>query len=69
VHLIAEDDDAVLVVEDDGAGFDPAAVAGGVGLLSIGERAQLAGGRAVVRSRPGAGTTVTARVPRAAEAG
>lgn len=64
VRLAAEDDDAVLVVEDDGAGFDPASVAGGVGLLSIRERAQLAGGQAVVRSRPGEGTTVTARVPR-----
>jgi signal transduction histidine kinase len=68
VRLGTEGEDAVLVVEDDGAGFDPASAAGGVGLLSIRERAQLAGGRVEVRSRPGAGTTVTVRVPRAPEA-
>jgi len=55
-----------LQVEDRGRGFDP--VAGrsqaGIGLVGIEERARLLGGVATVRSQPGAGTTVLARIPR-----
>jgi two-component system, NarL family, sensor kinase len=35
----------------------------GYGLQSMVERAELVGGRLHVRSRPGAGTTVTVTVP------
>ncbi|MEO7556314.1 MAG: ATP-binding protein [Acidimicrobiales bacterium] len=46
-------------VKDDGAGFDAAAIAPGVGIArSIVDRVQEAGGRAEVRSRPGQGTEV-----------
>jgi len=69
-----DDREALLVVTDDGRGFDPAsrAVTGepaareGFGLLGMRERAALAGGCAEVDSRPGAGTTVTVTVPRKA---
>jgi PAS domain S-box-containing protein len=54
-----------LVVEDDGHGFD--ALAGrrhdGLGVLSIEERARLAGGRATIRSAPGEGTAIHVRIP------
>ncbi len=53
-----------LTIEDDGVGFDPAAVpTGHYGLIGMRERARLAGGQVDVRSRPGAGATVTARLP------
>jgi PAS domain S-box-containing protein len=55
-------------VEDDGRGFDPGASreflrAGKVGLASMRERAELAGGSLAVRSEPGRGTVVMASLP------
>ena len=50
-------------VEDEGVGFDPDAVEAGAGLSGIAERAGAIGGEASVRSRPGAGTLVQARLP------
>ncbi|MEV7867566.1 ATP-binding protein [Streptomyces sp. NPDC088124] len=56
-----------LVVRDEGGGFDPARVpAHRRGLArSIVERMESAGGRAVIVSRPGEGTTVRLEWPRA----
>jgi two-component system NarL family sensor kinase len=61
---------AQLEVTDDGIGFDTSATAEsdhdgvrGYGMQSMVERAELVGGRLDVRSRPGAGTTVTVTVP------
>ncbi|HEV3381881.1 MAG TPA: GAF domain-containing sensor histidine kinase [Trebonia sp.] len=59
----------VLVVADDGKGFDPELVAaasgvgGGLGLASMRERAAFAGGRLRVRSAPGSGTEIRLTVP------
>ena len=51
-------------VNDDGAGFDPAAIVEGVGLpRSIRGRMDEVGGRAEVSSRPGRGTEVGLWVP------
>lgn len=53
-----------VVIEDDGAGFDPDAVPSGrLGLLGMRERAGLVGGAVSVESSAGAGTTVTLRIP------
>ena len=54
-----------LCVMDEGPGFVLREVRGkgGLGLLSMGERARLAGGRLMIRAQPGKGTTVLARVP------
>jgi len=55
--------DVVAVhVEDDGVGFDPA-VAAGVGLAGLRDRAEQVGGAVDVASAPGQGTRVTVRVP------
>ncbi len=60
---------AVVVVEDDGCGFDPEALklsaARGrrLGLLGMEERAALLGGRLTIESRPGAGTAVFVEIP------
>ena len=57
----------VAVVEDDGCGFDPDAVSptasGQLGLIGMRERVALVGGTVEIESRPGAGTTVYARIP------
>jgi PAS domain S-box-containing protein len=55
----------VLTVTDDGQGFDPGAARrqGGLGLVSIEERARLVRGEVAIRSQPGHGTSVEVRVP------
>lgn len=67
---IAPDGGAVAAsVEDDGAGFDPAAQEAAhpcLGLFGMRERAHYAGGSAAVESAPGRGTRVTVRLPIAA---
>jgi signal transduction histidine kinase len=64
VHLQGGSTDLVLTVSDDGAGFDVDSEWGkGLGLISIGERAEAVGGTLTVRSQPGAGTSLTVHVP------
>lgn len=50
-----------LVVEDDGLGFEPAAVDKGLGLLGMRARVQAIGGQLDIEGRPGVGARVTAR--------
>ena len=54
-----------LSITDDGEGFDVDGVRqnGGLGLVSIEERARLVRGSATVHSHPGVGTIVVVRVP------
>ncbi len=56
-----------IVVEDDGAGFDPAQLRGlgrkGLGLFNIQERLQLIGGAMTIWSQPGKGTRITLAAP------
>jgi signal transduction histidine kinase len=56
---------SIVVVEDDGVGFDTQEIqkSGHLGLLGMQERAQMAGGTLQVESRPGGGTTIVAEVP------
>ncbi len=53
----------VLIVEDNGTGFDAAAPAGGLGLVSMRERAELLGGSLRVESGTEQGTTLVIEVP------
>jgi signal transduction histidine kinase len=57
-----------LAICDDGKGYDPARRSreGSHGLIGIGERVRLVGGRLRIRSRPGAGTELTVLVPTSA---
>jgi two-component system, NarL family, sensor kinase len=63
------EDAARLEIVDNGVGFDTfehplgADEMGGYGLLSMAERAEIVGGLLNIRSRPGAGTAVTATIP------
>ncbi|MGW3129181.1 sensor histidine kinase [Streptomyces sp. NPDC001123] len=63
IRLRYDADSLTVAVHDDGRGFDPAAVCSGYGLAGLRARAAEAGGTATVRSAPGAGTTVTVRLP------
>jgi ligand-binding sensor domain-containing protein/two-component sensor histidine kinase len=57
-----------LVVEDNGRGFDPAAIHAGEGLASIARRLRELDGTAVWEPPPGGGTRFTAAVPLRARA-
>jgi signal transduction histidine kinase len=56
-------DSLAVTVADDGVGFDPARRAGGLGLRGIEERVRDLHGAMTIRSAPGAGTTLTMKVP------
>ena len=60
---LSDDGDLRFEVRDDGAGFDPALVNGGVGFTSMHDRLAAVGGEVAIESRPGHGTRVTARIP------
>ena len=56
----------VLVIEDDGIGFNPEAVmrkGGRLGLFGMRERTEMLGGELIIESKPGKGTTIVVEVP------
>ena len=66
VILSKRDGHALMIVEDDGVGFEPASIHNttrGIGLLTMRERAMLAGGSLDIESQTGRGTSVFVRVP------
>ncbi len=69
ITLSGRNDEVHLTVEDAGPGFDLGAVRnkGGLGLLSMQERARLVGGSLLLRTQPGGGTLIFVRVPVSAE--
>ncbi|MFN3928073.1 MAG: ATP-binding protein [Thermoflexus sp.] len=65
VLLERRGDRIIAVVEDNGVGFDPeqAMRDGHLGLFGMRERAEQLGGKLIVESTPGSGTTVVVEVP------
>ena len=63
IRLTRGDGRVRFSIEDDGAGFDPAAVVPGAGLTNMERRLAALGGRLEVDTRDGAGTRVTGDVP------
>lgn len=63
ITLRQEANEAVLVVEDDGHGFDPEPVAAGQGLDNMRARVAAIGGRLEVQTAPERGTALTFRLP------
>lgn len=65
VVLERRQDQLVVIVEDNGAGFDPNIVSQSdrLGLVGMRERAEMLGGTLVVESEIGTGTTVLVEVP------
>ena len=69
VILTREGDDLVVDVADDGTGFDVSAASGSPGLRGLRDRIEAVGGSVELRSTPGAGTTIRARLPARVELG
>ena len=65
VTLAGTDNGIVLTIEDIGSGFDLPQIKGkgGLGLISMEERARLLKGSFLVRSQPGQGTKVEVNIP------
>ncbi|MBK6766247.1 MAG: sensor histidine kinase [bacterium] len=68
IEVQSRENQLVLIVRDDGAGFDSSildkpAIGAGFGLFSIRERLGYFGGALTVESSPGVGTAVTLSVP------
>ncbi len=64
VLLERRDERVMVMIEDDGVGFDPDQVPSGdhFGLLGLRERAEALGGTLTLESAPGAGTTIVVEV-------
>jgi signal transduction histidine kinase len=63
IRVSAREGPLQISVGDDGAGFDSRRAGRGFGLIGMRERAALVGGRLMVESEPGRGTTVRAKFP------
>ncbi|HTV03399.1 MAG TPA: PAS domain S-box protein, partial [Luteitalea sp.] len=68
VYVSEQDGSPVLLIEDDGRGFDIDAVSApdggrGMGLMNMRERAVLVGGHLDIESAPGHGTSIYVRLP------
>lgn len=64
VSLSIDGADLQVKIADQGDGFDPAVRTTGTGLASLHDRLDALGGRLVVDSAPGRGTTLLAVLPR-----
>jgi two-component system nitrate/nitrite sensor histidine kinase NarX len=66
VDVLAErsGDRVLVMIEDDGVGFDPDQLvdADHLGLIGLRERAEALGGSLIMESKPGAGTTIVVEV-------
>jgi signal transduction histidine kinase len=65
IRLSQDDARARFVVEDDGVGFDPAAVQRGAGLTNLVDRVAALGGILRIDAQPGAGTRIVGDLPAA----
>ena len=63
VSLRAGEHGVVLMVKDDGVGFNSAAARGCLGLLGMQERVQELDGTVKMTSRPNSGTTIEVELP------
>ncbi len=68
VQIIDHGPSIMLMVEDDGKGFDPSVESGGLGLRNIRSRAELLDGTVEIDSSPGHGTVTTIEIPKTASA-
>jgi signal transduction histidine kinase len=63
VLLDHQDGRVCFTVEDDGSGFDLAAVERGAGLTNLGDRVAAVGGTLDIETHPGRGTRITGKLP------
>jgi len=65
IQLLEIRESLIMIIEDNGKGFDPGKQQRGNGLPNMTERAGLMGGSLSVESKPGLGTTVRVKIPKA----
>jgi signal transduction histidine kinase len=63
IHLNADDDNATMIIEDDGIGFDPKQTHRGIGLSNIYERTKFYDGDVTIKAAPGKGCKVIVKMP------
>ena len=63
ITLTGDARSAILTIQDNGCGFDPAKKESALGLAGMIQRAELAGGSLHIESSPGAGTRIKAVFP------
>jgi PAS domain S-box-containing protein len=63
IDLRAIEQDAVLIIRDDGVGFDPEQTRRGIGLSNIYERTRFYDGTVLLKTSPGNGCQVTVTIP------
>jgi signal transduction histidine kinase len=63
VWLRSDENGVIVMVQDDGIGFDPAAARGGLGLLGMQERVQELEGKVAITSQRDSGTTIRVELP------
>lgn len=68
IQLFRNKQHVVLMVQDNGVGFDPALREGGMGLMNITDRSRTLGGTFDMQSSAGGGTLATVRIPVAPQA-
>jgi signal transduction histidine kinase len=67
IQLLETRDSIILIIEDNGTGYDLEQAPKGNGLANMQERTTLAGGSLSVESAPGKGTTVRVKIPKTHE--
>jgi signal transduction histidine kinase len=63
IQLLGHEKSVVLMVEDDGVGFNIEKVEKGLGLKNIDARIKALGGSLLIDTQPGQGTSVTVEIP------
>ena len=63
VSIDTVDADLMMLIADDGVGFDPGSVTRGMGLDNMVQRSGDVGGSVDIRSQVGTGTTISIRLP------
>jgi PAS domain S-box-containing protein len=69
VRLLRTKHEINLTISDDGVGLSESGASKGIGLLGLEERMALVGGSLTIRSKPGSGAILSARVPMSTLAG
>ena len=63
ISLTKKNEEIILLVQDDGIGFDHNSCKKGNGLVNISSRTKAMGGIAYITSKPGAGTSIACHIP------
>ena len=63
IHLNCKEENVMLVIKDNGVGFDPKKTHRGIGLSNIHDRARFYNGEVLIEAAPGKGCALTVTIP------